>query len=114
MTTASHHPQHGPSLALTALLTEHPDLPYISWSLAEDGVLRGHKAGTGMRAVADAYAAVLGGVRHQPMFSTSSTDGRLIASVGVVATWRDVTVSVWLLGDAAEYPEYATTEAVAA
>ncbi|MEC3993957.1 hypothetical protein VSR01_10550 [Actinacidiphila sp. DG2A-62] len=94
-------PQTGPATALAQLLSEHPELPPIRWSLCPDGLLMGSamRLETDARPVMAEFVAVLGGA---PVEATSSSvQGDLIFSSWLHTTWRDVPLSV-TLGCAAE------------
>lgn len=86
------NPQAGPAIALAWLLTDHPDLLPLRWSVSPDGFL----AGSAMdlpcdpRPLMDAFVAVLGG-RPQTVWSADGS-----CSSWLPTRWRDVELSVTL------------------
>ena len=101
--TAAQHPQHGPALALAALLTEHPELPPLHWSITDDGVLRGSGHGPDQRGTIGAYVTVLGGTPLPP--SLFNFQHRQLVSEVLFTTWRDIPVTLALTSSIKEYPE---------
>lgn len=89
-------PQHAPVLALLELVTEHPELSPMSWSLSADGHLSGALFDlSDMDAVFASVTAVLGG--DSTMRSEhEKADGSRWRSVQVWSVWRDVRVHVVL------------------
>jgi hypothetical protein len=89
--------QSSAALALTQLLTEHPELAPANWQIARDGGLVGtvavHADSDELHAAIRAYAEVLGGTVHEHHFQ--SREAGPSQSVSLLATWRDAEVSVW-------------------
>jgi hypothetical protein len=79
-------------MALVQLLTEYPDLPHASWSVALDtGSLHGHVHTASFEAL-NAYTAVLGGsVRPGGDFPLHQ---QMMRPHRLHSTWRDVRVEV--------------------
>lgn len=94
-------PQHAPVLALLELVTEHPELPPMSWNMMPTGSLSGALFDLpDVDAVLAAVTAVLGDgtvLRSEH----EKTDGSRWRSVQVWAVWRDVRVHV-VLGSVAQ------------
>lgn len=88
-------PQHGPAVALVELLTEHPELPALDWSLRPNGNLTGYLYDLpNLDAVVRDFMAVLGGTTL-PSEHTTDMGARWFA-VQIFATWRDVEVHITL------------------
>lgn len=89
-------PQTGPATALAQLLTEHPELQRIRWSLEQDGMLLGTAMylDVDVRPVMAAFAEVLGGTPYESTF-TQDEDGERFSSY-LSTVWRDVLLSVTL------------------
>jgi hypothetical protein len=90
MIQPTQNPQHGPARALLELLSEHPELPELSWNIdVADRTLYA----TGNRDALAAWAVVLGVEPMKPLtFKLSS--GEPLTSYRLVADWRGVKVSV--------------------
>ncbi|HET6634404.1 MAG TPA: hypothetical protein VFH77_05185 [Streptomyces sp.] len=87
------NPQLGSALALTQLLTEHPDLPVATWSIGPVlGVLHGHLHEESFAPVR-AYLQVLGGTIHGAKQNRRVGDHE-VRTHWLDATWRDVPVQV--------------------
>lgn len=94
----SSHPieQVGPALALAQLLTEHPELHKLRWSLSPDG----HLSGSHMTMAEDprpamaAYTAALGGTAME--FWPMDASEHQMFSIYLPVTWRDVELSLWM------------------
>lgn len=91
-------PQHAPVLALLELITEHPELPPMSWNLSADGHLSGALFDLpDVDAAFAAVTAVLGGGSGAPMWTEHErSDGSRWRAVQVWPVWRDVRVHVVL------------------
>lgn len=94
-------PQHGGVLALLELITEHPELPPMSWNMMPAGNLSGALFDLpDVEAVLTAVTAVLGeGTRLRS--EHEKADGSRWRAVQVWAVWRDVRVHV-VLGSVAQ------------
>lgn len=87
------NPQLGPATALVQLLTEHPELPAVSWDIqiGDRPVLHGHIHYGDMDALR-VYAEALGGsIRPVRDFELA---GRPVRSHYLTTVWRDVPVEV--------------------
>jgi hypothetical protein len=112
---SSSQTQVSAALALTQLLTEHPELPPARWSIARDGLLSGTvdvHAEYDIRETLRAYAAFLGGNVHEAHYT--SPDGRPSLSASLYATWRDVQINVWGTCLVSALPKRPAVEQVAA
>lgn len=91
------NPQHGPALALAELITEHPELPRLTWSMTSCGHLSGSKFDLpDVDAAARLFVAVLGGT---PLVSRHvSARGVPQVSFRLWPVWRDVQVFITLGG----------------
>lgn len=88
-----HDPQLGPALALVQLLTLHPELPRVDWTVSSDaegltGTLLDAPAGA-----MDAFVAALDGEAHEPWMNPKT--GRV--SRVLDATFQDVRISVVII-----------------
>jgi hypothetical protein len=89
-------PQLGPATALVQLLTEHPELQRLRWSISPDG----HLSGSAMTMAEDprpamaAYAAALGG-KHMEFWPTDASVQQMF-SIWLHVAWRDVELSLWM------------------
>ncbi|THA50829.1 hypothetical protein [Streptomyces sp. A1136] len=96
--TAHSNPQASAATALSQLLTEHPEVVGLTWSINTLGVLEGEQhAETGHGQVVDDCAQVLGGTAAHTVLSRA---GDRLGLAQLTTTWRDVPVHVW-----ASYPE---------
>ncbi|MEU3282140.1 hypothetical protein [Streptomyces antibioticus] len=92
------NPQTGPLTALAQLLSEHPELPPLDWSVTASGFLHGAWSGDeDVRPLIDAYAAVLGG---EPSDYSYTRSGGRRAGFALKAVWRDISFDVWVSGPA--------------
>lgn len=102
--TEHSNPQASAATALSQLLTEHPELTGLTWTIDTVGVLQGEQHGQdGSGEIVDRCAEIIGGT----VLRTSiwhHGDGQGLAQLAT--EWRDVLVKVW-----ASYPK---TPAVAA
>lgn len=82
-------PQLAPAMALVQLISEHPGLPPLSWSLSRSGWLSGayYPEDADPRPVMAAYVKVLGGVVQESRYAD---DAHRRFSVILNAAWRDV------------------------
>lgn len=110
--TRSPIPQLGPVLVLQALLTEHPELPPMHWSLDADGRISGSLGntdrlndlpGVSLRTVIEAYARALGTVADEP--TRYGRDGKHHVSQHIRTTWRGVPLHLAVFSKLSAYPE---------
>lgn len=93
---AKGNPQIAPLIALGQLLTEHPELPRIDWSVNAHGFFTAHHSSDeDVRPVVEAYAAVLGG---EPEHHEYSLDGRPRQCFTLRTVWRDVEFDLLVAG----------------
>lgn len=86
--------------ALAQLLTDHPELPALDWTINKRGVLTGSQFGVeDLPSLTEEITGVLGGTSHESWF-TSGKDGLPHPVVHVDAVWRDVPVALTLGGAA--------------
>jgi hypothetical protein len=107
--------QLGPVLALTELLTLHPELPPLNWTVTEHGVLIGHGYdfdGSDMAATLAAYAEILGGELGEPHHY--QVKGAARASRHLRVVFQDVQVDVTVHAGAETFPELLALSEVAA
>jgi hypothetical protein len=85
------NPQAGPALALAQLLTEHPELPRLNWSITKDGHLSGSsfRDDEDVRPVIAAHQHVMGGRVGELRYVPKDTGAEAYTSY-LMATWRDV------------------------
>ncbi|MFJ3100298.1 hypothetical protein [Streptomyces sp. NPDC086835] len=96
--TAHSNPQASAATALSQLLTEHPEIADLTWSITTLGVLEGEQhAETGHGQVVDDCAQILGGTAAHTVLTRA---GDRLGLAQLTTTWRDVPVHVW-----ASYPE---------
>ncbi|PYC83426.1 hypothetical protein C7C46_08805 [Streptomyces tateyamensis] len=111
--TRQNHPQSGPAIALAQLITEHPQLPMLNWTLHRKGNLRGalHRVTPAAameptaRDVLAAWAETLNASPTPPMTFWSSGDDQTLVAQHVLTTWRDVVVEIAIYAPLSEYPE---------
>ncbi|WP_153183240.1 hypothetical protein [Streptomyces sp. E5N91] len=93
MTTSSQTLQLSPATALVQLLSEHPELPGLFWSISPDGWFSGglHEDDVDARAVMAQYVVVLGGkpTEMRRPAQPDETGPERYATI-LQATWRDV------------------------
>lgn len=96
--TEHSNPQASAATALSQLITEHPELTGLTWTIDTVGVLQGEQHGQdGHGEIVDRCAEILGGT----VLRTSYGDGgQHLAQLA--AEWRDVLVKIW-----ASYPDTA-------
>lgn len=84
--------------ALVQLLTDHPDLPLLDWTINKRGVLTGSQFGVeDLSALTTEITDMLGGNSYESLF-TSGKDNLPHPVVHIDAVWRDVPVAVTLGG----------------
>ncbi|MFG2404184.1 hypothetical protein ACGFR8_07570 [Streptomyces brevispora] len=91
-------PQAGAATVLSQLLTEHPEVTGLTWTVDLLGVLHGEvheEAGDGR--IVDACAEILGGTAAHTILTRA---GDRLGLAQLATTWRDVPVHVW-----ASYPQ---------
>jgi hypothetical protein len=107
--------QLGPVLALQALLTEHPELPPLSWTVDPHGTLTGYGHdyhGIDVRQALAAYADLLGGWPTAP--NQYPCNDELMVFQHLDTVWQDVRVHITTYASIAAYPELLVPLAVAA
>ncbi|MFC9341405.1 hypothetical protein ACFT0G_25250 [Streptomyces sp. NPDC057020] len=91
-------PQASAATALSQLLSEHPSVTGLTWSINTLGVLEGVQHGeTGQGQVVDDCAQILGGTAARTVLTRA---GDRLGLAELVTVWRDVPIKVW-----ASYPE---------
>ncbi|MBT2492319.1 hypothetical protein J7E96_28185 [Streptomyces sp. ISL-96] len=96
--TAHSNPQASAATALSQLLTEHPSVDGLTWTINTLGVLQGELHATeGDGQIVDDCARILGGTAAH---TTLTRDGDRLGLAQLTTTWRDVPVLVW-----SSYPE---------
>jgi len=91
--TSNSSPQLATATALVDLLTAHPELSALEWSLDTVGVLHGYlTAEDGRGRIVDEAAAILGGT---PVRASIDRDGDRVGLVSLASTWHGVNVEVW-------------------
>jgi hypothetical protein len=97
-------PQFGPFTALAQLRVEHPELPYLDWSVTASGFVHGAWFATDedVRPLIEAYAVVLGG---KPVPMPHSREGRRRQGFVLRAVWRDIHFDLWVSGPASALVE---------
>lgn len=99
----THNPQRGPAQALLELLTEHPELPSLTWNIASDGILRGNLHGADVHDVAQLWAGTLGYDLDGPFGYRFPSASRAFQAIHMV--WRDVELYLGFYSEATAYPE---------
>lgn len=90
-------PQHAPAVALMELITEHPELQALRWSLCPDGLLTGTAMylDVDVRPLMAAYVDALGARPASDVVTRSEgSEPRFTSWLYVV--WRDVPLSITL------------------
>lgn len=96
------NPQQSAATALLQLITEHPELPALAWSIGESGHLAGSAFGLAdLDAVAAAYREVFGEELAFGSF-VSQSDGRRYRVTSFYPVWRDVKFYITLGGGLVE------------
>ncbi|MFI6443782.1 hypothetical protein [Kitasatospora sp. NPDC050543] len=88
-------PQHGLTLALLAIQTEHPELANlgpVEWTVSQLGVLYGKVDAVDGEAVAAAYQAVVGGDIEPPLPFSWGHQDMTVRILDVM--WRDARVQI--------------------
>jgi hypothetical protein len=97
MIQPTHNPQRGPARALLEILTEHPELPALTWGITADGVLRGHVMDIDATGAAHAWASMLGYNLDAPFGYRWNDADRALQSIHTM--WRDVPVELTFHSD---------------
>ena len=89
----THNPQRGPAQALLELLTEHPNLPHLNWSIPpNDTTLHANLLCSDARHAVTSWSQALGCDPWEPF--TYEREGVPHTSQHIVTTWRDVNVTL--------------------
>jgi hypothetical protein len=82
-----------PALALVQLLTLHPELPHVDWTVPEDAASLNGRLWDAPADAMDAFVAALGGEIHDPW--TNPKTGRVHQTMTVAFQDVPVTITVY-------------------
>ncbi|MEU8870515.1 hypothetical protein AB0D24_04980 [Streptomyces javensis] len=89
---ASNSSQIATASALVTLLTDHPELSALTWTVDTADVLHGQQTGAGSGLIVDQAARVLGGT---PVHARINRGTDRIGLAQFATVWRGVHVEVW-------------------